>query len=146
MLTKLSDIEKTVRNVIMSLGLEIPYTYDPINFSDASAYGKGLLLSSDATKFLLAENVIFTSRRAGPSLPSPTRYTGTLVLSLYSKTYNQIPDTDFLESLAMNFAEKTIDWIRYRVFTPHTPMMFSGFTVLSGAVDFEFELYRGATP
>ena len=146
MLLRITDAEKTIRGKVVEMGLNIPYTFDPVNFLDASVTQKGQLLSSNAKRFLLADTTIFDSRRAGPSRVSPTRYSGSLVLALYAKNANKLTDLDTLEGWADNFSEKTISGVRFRTFTPYTTMMYSGFAVLSGAIDFDFELYRGETP
>lgn len=136
------DAELEIRRKVVSIGLAEAYTFDVFTFEDASALGYGDLTKQDAA-FLLFTSEIMNSRRAGPSLVSPTRYYADLRIEYRTKTPKTLADCRILESVANEFAEKTVGGIRFRTFTPMPARKSEGFIVYSGIIDFDFEIYRG---
>lgn len=141
MLTDLTDLDKVIRDKVGQLTLGCKHTFDALNYLSAEAVSVNLLKQN--SPFVLFDPIILHSMRAGPSIVSPTRHFGVLHLEYYTKEQNKIKDLDFLENLAKEFAEKTLNGVRFKVFTPSTPIVYNGFTSLAGTVDFNFELYRG---
>lgn len=118
----------------------IPYGFDGASGRDYSSNKKpGNLFKQDAD-FVLFEPEVDTTRRAGPSKVSPTRYWGTLVISLFSK--DDSADLDHQRLLRVFsgwFEEKTVRDIRFRTLTPMSTARVMGFICFSGVLNFEFE-------
>lgn len=141
----LSEVEIVIRStaILGVTGTNIPLAFDYSNPQDVTNSVKGDLFKQNLP-FLLVENDLVSSYRVGPSQVSPTRYTGDLHIQFFTKSPNVIADLKFIEEFAKHFAERTIDDVRFRTFTPFSRRIDNGFTLVSGMIEFDFELYRTA--
>lgn len=136
------DAELEVRRKVVSIGLAESYTFDTVSLEDASALGYGDLAKQDQPFFLFTSEVL-NSRRVGPSRVSPTRYYADLLIEYRTKTPQTLSDLRKMESVANHFAEQQLAGVRFRTYTPMPHRKSEGFTVYSGIIDFDFEIYRG---
>lgn len=137
-----TDAYVVIRRKANSLTLTKDYTFDVNTFNSVTdPYVK---LVEEDNSFFSFHHEILNSYRAGPSLVSPTRYMGDLRIELWDKEgLDEMSAYKELEEVANEFAESTIEGIRFRTFTPMPTRTTEGFTIYSGIIDFDFELYRG---
>lgn len=115
------------------------FAFDFVYAEDVSDHQAGSLFDQDED-FYLFEAEVDTVRRAGPSRVSPTRYWGSLSISVNTKVFGrEIPYLQALETISSWFAEKTIGDIRFRTFTPMSTSRVRGFDSYSGVLSFDFE-------
>ena len=136
------DAEIVIRDTVSAMNLTQPFAFDALTFEDASAAGAGNLMEQNAPFFLFSSEIIGT-RRVGPTIIAPTRQNGDLTIGYFTKNPSLLIDLGLLEQVANHFAEKTIEDVRFRTFTPYPPGVRNGFTRYDGVIDFQFELYRG---
>ena len=139
----IADAEIVVRKTVTEMGLANPYTFDVNTMLDASAQDKGRLLEGDTSFFLFNMRVLNT-QRVGPTKVAPTRVFCDLDIAYYTKSARRVADMQLLETIASHFAEKTLDDVRFRTYTPYPEHVESGFTAYNGVIDFDFDLYRGS--
>lgn len=138
------DAEIVVRKTAVAIGLTEPFTFDAIGLQDVSAATLGNLAKQDED-FITFSTEVVNSRRAGPSRHCPTRYYSDLTIELWTKKLGFVGASRRLETIASSFYEKTIEGIRFRILTPMPPRKTNtteGFTVYSGIIDFDYELFR----
>lgn len=140
-LNSLTELEVRVRTYVDSLvPPEMRYAYELAEGMDLSDNKAGELMEQNAD-FYLFELGIETTGLAGPSDVSPGRAWGTLDLSLFTKSpRDKVKYSGRLEVVANWFQRKTIAGIRFRTFTPTTPVPIHGFTSYNGVINFEFEI------
>lgn len=140
MMTSYVDALTAVRDIVFEkVPADLRFAFDFIEAEDLSPLQAGPLFRQDAD-FVLFEAEVDTSRRAGPSQVSPTRWWGTLAIAVNTKKIGQdIPYQRQLEQLANWFAEQTINDIRFRTFTPLSMSRVRGFASYSGVLNFDFE-------
>ena len=137
-----ADAEIVIRDTVAAMGLTQPFAFDPNTLEDASAIGAGNLIGQNNPFFLFSSEILNT-HRVGPTIIAPTRQEGDLTISYFTKKPAFLIDLKLLEQVANNFAEKTLQDVRFRTFTPLPPGVRNGFTRYDGVIDFQFELYRG---
>lgn len=137
----LEEVELVVQNTVFDNCVE-PFTFDCNEFLDMSPSAHGRLLSTNHD-FYVFELVPLQSFRVGPTKIAPTRYRYELHFSLYTKQDQAIPGRRAVAEVASWFEERTIDGVRFRTYTPYPSSKDAGFTVHSGVIPFDFELYRG---
>jgi hypothetical protein len=142
MKTSAVDADIVIRDKVAALGLTDPYSFNPNTFEDASPSGLGNLLAQNAPFFLFSLELP-NSYRTGPAITAPTRYEGDLTISYFTKNPSHVVDSTLMEQTANNFAEQTIEDVRFRTYTPFPPGVRNGFTRYDGVIDLQFELYRG---
>lgn len=138
----ITDAEVTIRDTVAAMGLTQPYTFDLNTFEDNSANGLGNLMEQNEPFFVFSSEVVDT-KRTGPSIQAATRLYCDLLISYYTKEPVLLIDLKLTEQVAGNFAEKTLQDVRFRTFTPYPPGVRNGFTKYDGVIDYQFELYRG---
>ncbi len=136
------DADIVIRDTVAAMALTQPYAFDKNTFEDASAAGLGNLMGQNDPFFLFSSQILNT-RRTGPAVTAPTRNYGDLTIGYFTKNPSDLVDLALLEQVANQFAEKTIQDVRFRTFTPFPPGVRNGFTRYDGVIDFQFELYRG---
>lgn len=138
----ITDLHAVIRRHTAVEILDLPFSFDDEVIEDASKFGLGELFLQEKP-FLILSSVILSSRRAGPSKVSPSRYRGELYITYLTKEPSTLKDARLLEGVANKFAEQTIDGIRFRTYTPYPLSKDNGFTSYRGVIDFDFEIYRG---
>lgn len=139
------DVEIAIRNRVLEMNKDprLPVTFDAFTMEDVTA-GLGDLYKQDRP-FLQFHTEFATSRRVGPTTIAPTRYYGDLYIGYFVKEEPiYVIDAKLHETVANWFAEKTVDGVRFRTFTPYPKSKDNGFTQYLGVIEFDFELYRGA--
>lgn len=141
MLNDAADFLTRTRDVVFANApANMLFTFDQDEFVDMSAQQAGPLLRQD-NDFWLFETEIDDTRRAGPSMVSPTRCYGSLLIKLYSKRpRDEVRGLRALEEVADWFADRTIQGIRFRTFLPLTTGKESGFTSYRGVITTDFEI------
>ena len=133
-------IRLIARDGMLAAFPDLPYSFDSMSGRDYSANQvPGNLFKQDGD-FAMFEPEVDTTRRAGPSKVSPTRYWGTLVITLHTK--DDSADLDYMRRLRVFsawFEEKTVSDIRFRTLTPLSTSRVMGFMSFSGVLSFEFE-------
>lgn len=136
-LIALQDImlEMLPKDEPLAFNYEVPLDYRNLTNLNLKEYDKD---------YWTAELVLEESYRVGPAEIAPTRHQGIVYLSLFHKgnRVNSIHHPKVI-AVAENIAERTHKGIRFRTFFPHMASVESGYTRFSGAIEFDFELYRG---
>jgi hypothetical protein len=142
MLSSLSDLDVRVRDYILTkVTPEMLFGYDFVEGLDVSVNDAGVLLEQNED-FWLFELDVSRTRRAGPSQVAPRRVTGSLDVSLFTKSpRDKVKYGRMVEAVADWFQDKTVNGIRFRTFTPTDPVPLHGFTAYGGVINIEFEIY-----
>lgn len=141
MLTDWMDAELKIRDKVVEIAKDDPFSFNPMTLEDASSENLGRLREQNKP-FWLFHVEYASSTRVGPSLVSPTRFFGDLHIVYFTKEPSHVLDYKYLDQMSSHFYEKTIDSIRFRTFFPYPASMDNGFTTYMAVIDFEFELYR----
>lgn len=136
------DAEIVIRDTVAGMNLGQPYTFNDLTFEDASASAKGDLSAQDNPFFVFSSQILNT-HRTGPAVVAASRCECDLTISYYTKTPAPVIDSRLMEQVAAHFAERTLQDVRFRTFTPFPPNVRNSFTKYDGVIDYQFDLYRG---
>lgn len=136
------DGELVVRDTVLDLApADMRFCFSRLQAVDAGSLASGDLFKQDGD-FYIFDVEVDEVTRAGPSMVSPNRCYGYLKVSFLTKGDAEFTGRRNLEKVADWFAQKTIEGVRFRVFQPAGTYHLLGFTLISGVINFDHEVYK----
>lgn len=142
MLADTTQALEVIRDIVAAnIDPTLRYSFEPMSARDFSNNYAGDSLYKQDMDFVLFEADVDTTRRAGPSVVSPSRAWGSVTITLHTK--NMDDDLTYrrqVEVLSGWFTEKTVLDVRFRTYVPLPTTRVMGFLAFSGVFSFDFDL------